>query len=202
LASTLAFLGYAMMAWQVGDVQLVAVALVLAACVWGFFWVNWPFGKIFLGDGGSYFVGFALAWVAVMLMERNPSVSVFAVLTVCAHPVTEVLFSIYRRQIKKANPGHPDRLHFHSLVKQRYVRRWWPSWSNTARNSITGLLMGLMTLTAILMANWLIHSVWPSAVGFIALVIGYVTLFARMVRHTWCSPIAFLFVKPVKKTTH
>jgi UDP-N-acetylmuramyl pentapeptide phosphotransferase/UDP-N-acetylglucosamine-1-phosphate transferase len=50
--SALAFMGYAMMAWQVGDEQLVAVALVLGACVWGFFWVNWPLGKIFLGDGG------------------------------------------------------------------------------------------------------------------------------------------------------
>lgn len=76
-ASTLAFVGYAMMAWQVGDTQLATVALVLAACVWGFFWVNWPLGKIFLGDGGSYFIGFALAWTAVMLIERNPGVSAF-----------------------------------------------------------------------------------------------------------------------------
>lgn len=96
-ASTLAFIGYALLAWQVGDAELVGVALVLAACVWGFFWVNWPLGKIFLGDGGSYFVGFSLAWVAVMLIERNPSVSAFAALLVCAHPVIEVLFSIFRR---------------------------------------------------------------------------------------------------------
>jgi len=137
--SSLAFVGYAMIAWQVGDHNLAGVALVCAACVWGFFWVNWPFGKIFLGDGGSYFIGFALAWVAVMLIERNPSVSAFAALMVCAHPVTEVLFSIFRRRIKKLHPGHPDRLHFHSLVKQRYVRRWFGNMSNAVRNSITGV---------------------------------------------------------------
>ena len=57
-----------------------------------------------------------------MLIERKHSVSAFAALLVCAHPVTEVLFSIYRRRTKKINPGHPDQLHFHSLVKQRYVR--------------------------------------------------------------------------------
>lgn len=195
-ASTLAFVGYAMIAWQVGDQNLASVALVCAACVWGFFWVNWPLGKIFLGDGGSYFIGFALAWVAVMLIERNPSVSAFAALLVCVHPVTEVLFSIFRRQIKKLHPGQPDRLHFHSLVKQRYVRRWFSSMSNAARNSITGALVGLMTLTAIVVANLVHSSHWTSLLGMSALGLGYVSIYARMVRHHWCSPIAFLLAKP------
>jgi UDP-N-acetylmuramyl pentapeptide phosphotransferase/UDP-N-acetylglucosamine-1-phosphate transferase len=198
-ASTLAFIGYALLAWQVGDAQLAGVALVLAACVWGFFWVNWPLGKIFLGDGGSYFVGFSLAWVAVLLIERNPNVSAFAALLVCAHPVTEVLFSIYRRKIKKMNPGHPDRLHFHSLVKQRYVRRWFPNASADIRNSITGLLVGFMTLTAIVLASASQASVPGSALAFVALALGYVSLYARMVRFHWCSPIEFLLVKPAFK---
>jgi UDP-N-acetylmuramyl pentapeptide phosphotransferase/UDP-N-acetylglucosamine-1-phosphate transferase len=196
-ASTLAFIGYALLAWQVGDAQLAGVALVLAACVWGFFWVNWPLGKIFLGDGGSYFVGFSLAWVAVMLIERNPNVSAFAALLVCAHPVTEVLFSIYRRKIKKMNPGHPDRLHFHSLVKQRYVRRWFPNVSADIRNSITGVLVGFMTLTAIVLASASQASVPGSALAFVALGLGYVSLYARMVRFHWCSPIGFLLRKPM-----
>jgi UDP-N-acetylmuramyl pentapeptide phosphotransferase/UDP-N-acetylglucosamine-1-phosphate transferase len=195
-ASTLAFIGYALLAWQVGDAQLAGVALVLAACVWGFFWVNWPLGKIFLGDGGSYFVGFSLAWVAVLLIERNPNVSAFAALLVCAHPVTEVLFSIYRRKIKKMNPGHPDRLHFHSLVKQRYVRRWFSNASADIRNSITGVLIGFMTLTAIALASLTYTSAWLSAMAFVGLCLGYVSIYARMVRHHWCSPIEFLLVKP------
>ena len=199
-ATTLAFIGYSLMAWQVGDQQLATVALLLAACVWGFFWVNWPLGKIFLGDGGSYFIGFALAWVAVMMIERNPGVSAFAALLVCVHPVTEVLFSIYRRKIKRLNPGQPDRLHFHSLVKQRYVRRWLPCTSTRIRNSITGLLVGGMTLTAIVLANAFMHSVWQSALAFVGLSLAYVAIYARMVRHHWCSPVEFLLVKPAQKS--
>lgn len=196
-ASTLAFIGYAMIAWQVGDQTLAGVSLVLAACVWGFFWVNWPLGIIFLGDGGSYFIGFALAWGAVMLVERNPSVSAFAVLLVCAHPVIEVLFSIYRRRIKRGNAGLADRMHFHSLVKQRYVRRWLPTLPIHVRNSITGLLVGCMTLTAVVLANLCMHSIWMSAAAFVGLSLGYVTIYARMVKFHWCSPIAFLLSKPV-----
>lgn len=196
--STLAFVGYAMMAWQVGDAQLVGVSLVLAACVWGFFWGNWPLGKIFLGDGGAYFIGFGLAWVAVMLIERNPNVSAFAALTVCVHPIAEVLLSIYRRKIKKMNPGHPDRMHFHSLVKQRYVRRWFPAASSGTRNSITGLIVGGMTLAAVICANLTHDQVLLSATACVALGLGYVSLYARMVRHRWCSPIEFLLFKPAR----
>ncbi len=196
--STLAFIGLGMIAWQVGDTTLAGTALVLAACVWGFFWVNWPLGKLFLGDGGSYFIGFALAWVAVLLIERNPSVSAFAALVVCVHPVTEVLFSIYRRRIKKLHPGHPDRLHFHSLVKQRYVRRWFGQHSNRVRNSITGALIGFMTLSAVVLANLAYASALWSALAFVGLALGYVAVYARMVRLHWCSPIGFLLIKPNK----
>ncbi len=195
--STLAFASFALIAFQVGDTQLAAISLVLAACVWGFFWVNWPYGKIFLGDGGSYFVGFSLAWVAVMLIERNPEVSAFAALLICVHPVTEVLFSVYRRKMKELHPGHPDRMHFHSLIRRRYVRRWFSGVSSDGRNSITGLLVGMLTLTAGILANFTYQSVWISLISLLVLMMGYVSIYARMVRYKWCSPINFLLVKPV-----
>ena len=194
--SALAFIGVGLIAWQVGDRSLASVSLILGACVWGFFWVNWPFGKIFLGDGGSYFVGFSLAWVAVMLVERNPNVTAFAALLICVHPITEVLFSIFRRRIKKINAGHPDRLHFHSLVQQRYVRRWFSDMNSTTRNSITGALIGLMTLSAIIVANLVHGSFWKCLLGFVAFALAYVAVYARMVCFRWRSPLGFLLKKP------
>ena len=104
-----------------GDAVLGVACLAIAASVVGFWLVNWPLGKIFLGDGGSYFAGFALAWASVLLLDRSKGVTAFAPLLVCIHPVTEVLFSIYRRRLKKAHPGHPDRLHLHSLIMRRFV---------------------------------------------------------------------------------
>jgi len=198
LASTmsgLAFIGIGIIALQVGDDALAGSALILSACVWGFFLVNWPLGKIFLGDGGSYALGFVLAWFAVELIERNPSVTAFSVLLICVHPVTEVLFSIFRRRVKKMHPGHPDRLHFHSLLKQRYVRRWFGSMSLQSRNSITGLLLGLSTLSAICYANYSYQSVTWSVIGFVGFALGFVTLYVRMVSFSWRSPVSFLFAK-------
>ena len=195
--ATLAFIGFGMIAWQVGDTTLASGALILAACVWGFFWINWPFGKLFLGDGGSYFIGFALAWMAVLLIERNPGVSAFTALVICVHPVTEVLFSIFRRIVRKDHPSMPDRLHFHSLVKRRYVARCFGQYSNAVRNSITGVLIGFMTLTAIVLARLTYASIIWSVAAFVVLALGYVVIYARMIKHRWYSPISFLLVKPM-----
>lgn len=196
LTSILALLGLGGVSYAVGDASLFHACIVLAAAVFGFFCVNWPFGKLFMGDGGSYFVGFSLGWIAVLLAERNPSVSPFAALLVCAHPVTEVLFSIYRRKVRKEHPGMPDRLHFHSLVKRRYVSRWFASYRPVIRNSIAGLLVACMSLPSLFVVQFVYSSTAFSVVAVLAFGFMYVTLYARMVRHRWVSPIRFLFFRP------
>jgi UDP-N-acetylmuramyl pentapeptide phosphotransferase/UDP-N-acetylglucosamine-1-phosphate transferase len=188
--STFAFTAFAVIAWQVGDTQLASVNLILAACVWGFFWVNWPLGKIFLGDGGAYFVGFALACVAVLLIERHSNVSAFAALVVCAHPITEVVFSMYRRKMRKEHPGMPDRLHFHSLVKRRYVSRWFRRYSNRTRNSITGIFMSSATFVSAFLAAAVYESAVLSTLSALVLIVGYVLVYRRMVRYEWSFPLA------------
>ena len=198
LTCTIAFTGFALIAFQVGDQNLALVSLILAASVWGFFWVNWPFGKLFLGDGGAYFLGFALAWIAVLLIERNPSVSAFSALVICILPITEVLFSIFRRQVRNDHPGKPDNLHFHSLLQRRYLSRWLVKWRSLTRNSFVGILMGLMSLASALMANLIYGNTLYCVIASLVFAMGYVTVFARMVRHHWCSPIGFLILKPSK----
>ena len=196
LTCTIAFIGFALIAFQVGDQNLALVSLILAASVWGFFWVNWPFGKLFLGDGGAYFLGFALAWIAVLLIERNSSVSAFSALLICILPITEVIFSIFRRKVRNLHPGKPDNLHFHSLLHRRYFGRWFEKWSSLARNSLVGIFMGLMSLASAFVANLFHETTLYCAITSLLFVLGYVAVFARMVRHHWCSPIGFLILKP------
>ena len=73
----LALLGLAAMAMSSQDPNLAIACLGTAGAMLGFWLVNWPWGKIFLGDGGSYFGGFALAWACIMVVERNPEISPF-----------------------------------------------------------------------------------------------------------------------------
>lgn len=177
-----ALLGVAVLAASLGDTVLAGTCLIIAACVVGFFVVNWPLGKIFLGDGGSYFLGFALAWACVLLVERHSEVSAFAALLLCIHPVTEVLYSVYRRKVRNQHPGHPDRLHFHSLVKRRVMQGLLPHSSKTVRNSVGGALVGGMSLLPALLIQFTYNSTALNIAVIAVLVLGYLWLFKAIVR--------------------
>jgi UDP-N-acetylmuramyl pentapeptide phosphotransferase/UDP-N-acetylglucosamine-1-phosphate transferase len=107
---------------EADDPQLAMACFLVAASIAGFWLVNYPWGKLFMGDGGAYFSGFALAWFAVLLPVRNPEVSVWAGLLVCAYPVIEVIYSIVRRARRHQSPGAPDSGHLHSLIKVKLIR--------------------------------------------------------------------------------
>ena len=143
-----------LMAYSVNDFELARLCFLLGGVVVGFLAVNFPFGKIFLGDGGAYLMGFLLAWTAVLLLVRNPSVSVWAPLLACGFPVIEVAYSIWRRRLHDVPPGSPDRLHLHSLVKVRVIMPRVKHWRPVYRNALVSPVM------------WL-YAVVPASLGLI-----------------------------------
>ena len=176
---------FAAISLNLGDDYLTYVCLLITATTLGFMLVNWPFGKIFLGDGGAYFIGFSLAWVAVLMLERHPEVSAWAPMLVCGYPVIEVVFSMLRRRRRSLSVGDPDRIHLHSLVKRRFVKKLFPRASNLTRNSITGALMWIAALIPALIASW-----WPTdtanlIVGFVVCAFFYLAIYARLTQFAW-----------------
>ena len=148
--AAIALLALASIAAMVGDTPLALTACLLAAAVAGFWLVNYPWGKLFLGDGGAYFTGFAVGWLAVLLPARNPGVSIWAPLLVCAYPVIEVLYSVVRRWRSRQSPGAPDRRHLHSLVKTRLVDRILPRAGGAVQNAaVAPFLWGFAALPAL-----------------------------------------------------
>lgn len=113
MASTSAL---AVISYLVGYQSMVVLMLLLLACIFGFFLVNFPLGKIFLGDSGAYSLGFILSWFAIELMLYSTEVTPWALLLVAFWPVADTVLAIYRRGRKKTDKMSPDRLHFHQLV--------------------------------------------------------------------------------------
>lgn len=106
-----------------GDSFLLYANLTMAGSLLGFLVWNWPQGKIFLGDGGAYLLGFWLAEMSILLLVRNPDVSPWLPMAIMIYPVFETLFSIYRRKFKRrTDPGQPDATHLHQLIYKRLVR--------------------------------------------------------------------------------
>ena len=177
---------FAVMAGALGDADLSAVCLLMGAAVLGFGLVNWPMGKIFLGDGGAYFVGFAIAWLAVLLMARHAEISAWAVLLVCAYPVLEVLFSMVRRRRRNLSTGTADRMHMHSLVKRRVVRFLLPRGSNLLRNSVTGAIMWAAGLIPAALALHLPGGTSILITAFVGCAFLYAAVYARITQFRWC----------------
>ena len=147
--------GFAVLAWQSDDAGLLACILVAIALLTGFFVLNFPYGRIFMGDAGAVMAGFLLAAIAVALPQRNAEISPLVGLIALAYPVTETLVSILRRLNRKGgNPGTADRLHLHSLVYRSRARRLaarigLPQHRNAATSVIVGALPLLTTALTI-----------------------------------------------------
>ncbi len=149
----LTLLAIAWVGFEVGDALIVALAVVGAGAVLGFFVWNYPAGLIFLGDGGAYFLGFYTAEVAILLVARNAQVSPLFPVLATIYPIFETLFSMYRRRILKGRPvGVPDGVHLHSLVYRRLLR-WAIGRQDAAamikRNALTAPYLWALSMLAI-----------------------------------------------------
>jgi UDP-N-acetylmuramyl pentapeptide phosphotransferase/UDP-N-acetylglucosamine-1-phosphate transferase len=173
--------------WLNGDVLVAELSILGIGASLGFLLVNYPKGKLFLGDGGAYFLGFWVAEIAVLLLVRNPGVSAWQVLSICAYPVIEVLYSIYRRKIvRKVSPGSPDALHMHTLVYRRVVSR---SLSNAHRPWQRNAAVVRVIVPWVLVAACVTVTQGASTMASILIVlaqsVAYVAVYARLVRGKW-----------------
>ena len=180
-------LALAYVSFQVGDTFVFTASLVTAGAVLGFFVWNFPAGLIFLGDGGAYLLGFLLAELNILLIHRNPSVSPIFALLLCAYPIFETIFTIYRRKVVRGvATAEPDGIHLHTLIHRRLIR--WTLAENherrrlTRRNSMTSPYLWLLCLSSVI-PSLLWWNSTPVLAGFLLLfVVSYVWLYARIVR--------------------
>jgi UDP-GlcNAc:undecaprenyl-phosphate GlcNAc-1-phosphate transferase len=98
-----------------------SVTFLLCAClvsaVLGFLVFNAPFprAKIFMGDGGAYFLGFTLALFPLMGTGGDAVVSlpVFYAAAVLLIPILDTTAAVWRRVRDGQRIGSPDRAHTH-----------------------------------------------------------------------------------------
>lgn len=186
VVATLILLAIGYVAFILGDFVVLAGALSAIGAILGFLFWNYPTGRIFLGDGGAYLIGFWTAQLSVMLVIRNPEVSKWFPVLACFYPIFETVFTMYRRLvIKRTQLGEPDASHLHQIIYARVVRWGIGSLDHELRNQrnfLTSpylwLLCSLSVIPAILF--------WDQKImlqGFILLfAVSYIWLYRRIVR--------------------
>jgi UDP-N-acetylmuramyl pentapeptide phosphotransferase/UDP-N-acetylglucosamine-1-phosphate transferase len=180
--------GLAAVGLQVGDTFVAVLGALCAGATLGFLMLNYPSGKLFLGDGGAYFLGFWVSEMAVLLLVRHPELSAWQILAICGYPIIEVLFSIYRRKfVRKVSPGAPDALHLHGLVFRRLVfkhvrhdaQRPWK------RNAMVPCFIAPAVAACVAVSVCFGHSTLASLTIVAAQVVLYVAVYGRLVRGRW-----------------
>jgi len=148
----LIFSTYFVISYRIGDTELAYISLVCMASILGFLVFNFPGGKIFLGDGGAYSLGFLLAIVSILLVMRNPDISPWFVFVSLIYPVWEVIFSFTRRTlIHKLSPLYPDSKHVHQLIYRNITRE---------KNSLTSLFIFPFVILFNALAILFYNSTW------------------------------------------
>ena len=112
--------GLAAIAVEAGETSVATAAIYVVAALLGFLVLNYPLGKIFLGDAGAYTVGHVLAWLSIVLLARIETLSPWAIMLVLFWPLADTVLAIYRRRRSGKPTGQPDRLHFHQLVMRGF----------------------------------------------------------------------------------
>lgn len=106
-----------------GDNVIVQLSCLLFLPLIVFTLFNFPFGKIFCGDAGAYFYGFAISASVIYLFGTYDDLLSWNAILILIYPSIELLFSFIRKKFFEDKSAFTaDAKHLHSLI-YRYINK-------------------------------------------------------------------------------
>lgn len=110
---------FSYIAFQEGSHFVYLVSLVLGAAALGFLVFNWPPARIFMGDIGSTFLGFAFATLAIVAARYDHGhTSLFVMPLLLFHFIFDSIFTLIRRLMNGDNIFQAHRTHLYQLLNR------------------------------------------------------------------------------------
>ncbi|OKH14603.1 glycosyltransferase family 4 protein [[Limnothrix rosea] IAM M-220] len=98
----------------VGEPSVAILAIALAGAAIGFLRYNFNPAQLFMGDGGSYFIGFILAGLATLGLSGEPTArAVMLPYIILLVPVLDMTVVVFARLGDGVSPFKPDKRHLH-----------------------------------------------------------------------------------------
>ena len=94
------------------------LASILAGSMMGFLVFNFHPARIFMGDSGALFSGFALAGLSVAGVLKSLTATMVLPILILVVPILDISFSVFRRLLKGSNPMKADAEHIHHKLLQ------------------------------------------------------------------------------------
>lgn len=133
------------------------VMLAIAGSLSGFLYHNFNPAKIFMGDGGSYFIGFMIAGVSIVgLVKSAAATAIFIPFLILAVPLLDMSAVIAARLYHGKSPFVADQRHLHHRLLQAglshrfavYVIYALTLWVGSLAITCVGVPYGMAILTS------------------------------------------------------
>jgi len=106
------------LAIMMGNVTVAMISALLLGGIIGFLFFNFHPAKIFMGDSGALFLGFALATLSILGFKQATVVSLVVPILILGVPLSDTFFAIVRRVLNKTSIATPDKSHLHHCLLQ------------------------------------------------------------------------------------
>jgi len=116
-----------------------------------FFFVLNIFGKVYMGDSGSYLIAIIIGIYLIKFYELNIFISPYYIALLLWYPAFENLFSLVRRVISQNKISMPDNMHLHQLIfRFLRIKKYFNYKMN---NSISSIIILLFNIPSFIFAS-------------------------------------------------
>ena len=157
----------------VQDLFLSKPVLLFALMIILFLLVNYPWGKLFMGDAGAYLMALLIGVWVINFFGTYESISSWNAGLIFFYPIAEVIYSVIRKLCQNKSPFQPDREHLHLKVYDILN-----SAMNKPRlaNNLTTVFLAIFWLAPPLILPWVYDSQPMIATALVILSFTYITL--------------------------
>jgi UDP-N-acetylmuramyl pentapeptide phosphotransferase/UDP-N-acetylglucosamine-1-phosphate transferase len=129
--------------------------IIIISSLTGFWIINVINGKLFLGDGGAYFIGFLIAYLGLEQYKNN-----FDFVKLCiffSYPTLEIFTTCMFRLIKKQKLLFPDKNHLHSILYEKLISL--DKIPVKVVNSLSGIILVVFSFIPMLLICYISNSI-------------------------------------------
>ena len=109
------------------------------------------FNFFYLGDSGSYIIGFFIGCLLIFIYNNSNSISPFYIILLLWYPCFENLFSIIRKNKFKNSPINADNKHLHQLLFNFFKKKF--KLSSLFTNNTSSIIINIFNIIIFLIAS-------------------------------------------------
>lgn len=141
LAAGISIIALGLLAFFLNGTIYLPYVLIMISVIFGFLRANTFPAMIFMGDSGSYFIGYSLAIFSLVSVDKN-LIPIWFPIVILAIPILDTTIVFFKRIIEKRSIFSPDKNHLH----HRFLKK------GVSHKNAVFLLYSLQALTA--MIGW------------------------------------------------